>query len=120
MLEKRRFHRVRFRCACELIHNGISYKGQLENISLNGALISFEEGVIIPEDDKCFLVIHLEGEVSLLQMTVRVVYSNFTMSGVKFSVMEDAARERLSNLMAALGCDSVRISQELKLLDSEG
>ncbi len=119
MNEKRRFHRVRFKCPCEMSHKCIAYKGQLENISLNGALISFEEGVIVPENDECLLKVYMEGESSLLQMAVRVIYSNFTMVGVQFSAMEAADRKRLSKLMEALSNDPVKIAQELKLLDSE-
>ncbi len=119
MLEKRRFHRVRFRSACEMIHNAISYQGQLENVSLNGALVSFNDGVIVPQDDECLLKVHLEGERDVLQMTVRVIYANFTMVGVKFSSMEAGTRERLIKLVAALSDDPAKVAQELKLLESE-
>ncbi len=119
MLEKRRFHRVRFRSACVMIHNGISYQGQLENVSLNGALVSFNDGVIVPQDDECLLTVCLEGERDVLQMTVKVIYANFTMVGVKFSSMEAGTRERLIKLVAALSDDPAMVAQELKLLESE-
>ncbi|HEX9022349.1 MAG TPA: PilZ domain-containing protein [Geobacteraceae bacterium] len=119
MLEKRRFHRVRFKSACEMIHNTISYRGQLENISLNGALVSFSDGVIVPQDDECLLKLYLEGERGDLQMTVKVIYANFTMVGVKFSSMDGGSRERLIRLVAALSDDPAKVAQEQKLLESE-
>ena len=119
MFEKRRFHRVRFTAACELTHNDISYKGQLENISLNGALVSFNDGLIVPQDDECILMVYLEGENSPLRLGVRVIYSNFTMIGVKFVLMDAGCRERLNNLVASLSGEPEKLSDELKLLERE-
>jgi c-di-GMP-binding flagellar brake protein YcgR len=120
MLEKRRFHRVRFTAPSELTHNDITYKGQLENISLNGALLSFSEGVIIPQDEECILTVHLEGENDLLRMVVKVIYSNFTMIGIKFASVDAETRERLYMLMARLSNEPEKLTQERQLLEREG
>ncbi len=119
MLEKRRFHRVRFTAACELTHNRISYKGQVENISLNGALVSFNEGLIVPQDDECLLRICLVGDNVPLELAARVIYSNFTMVGVKFSPMDSVTVERLYKLVASLSRETEKLSDELKLLERE-
>jgi hypothetical protein len=107
MNEKREFHRVRFRAKCELTHNEITYHGQLENISLNGALISFNDGVVVPEEEECILTIHLDDEETPLRVAVEVKHSNFTMIGIKFfTCNEKMAQERLFNLMERLSAET--------------
>ena len=120
MLEKRRFHRVRFTAPSVLIHNDISYRGQIENISLNGALLSFSDGVIIPQDEKYVLIIWPDGETSLLRMEVKVIYANFTMIGIRFVSMDDGTCNRLYNLMAELGGEPGKLTMESKMLEREG
>ncbi len=119
MFEKRRFLRIRFTAACELTHNDLSYEGQVENISLNGALVSFNDGVIVPQDDECALAVFLKGDNDPLQMRVKVIYSNFTMIGVKFALMDVVMRERLNNLVVSLSGEPDRIREELRLLARE-
>lgn len=116
MIERRRFQRIRFTALCELIHNRISYKGRLENISLNGALVSSNEGLIVPQDDECILTFSLTGEADPLRMVVTVIYSNFTMIGIKFVSMDAETRERLINLVTALSGEPERITDELRHL----
>ncbi len=120
MLEKRRFHRVRFTAASELTHNAITYKGQLENISLNGALLSFNEGVIVPQDEECIMTVRLDAEDETLRLVVKVIYSNFTMIGIKFASVDADTRERLYNLMARLSSKPEKLTQERQLLAREG
>ncbi len=119
MLEKRRFHRVRFTAASELIHNDITYEGQVENISLNGALLSFSDGVIIPQDEKCTLVVRLKPENDPLRLSVRVIYSNFTMIGVMFASVDAEIQERLYSLMSGLSDDKEKLTQERQQLERE-
>jgi c-di-GMP-binding flagellar brake protein YcgR len=119
MLEKRRFHRVRFTAPSELTHNDITYKGQLENISLNGALLSFSDGVIIPQDEECILTVRLEGEDEPLRLVVKVIYSNFTMIGIKFASVDAETRERLYKLMTRLSNEPEKLTQERQLLEWE-
>ena len=106
MDEKRQFQRVRFRAKSELTHNEIIYQGQLENISLNGALISFNDGVVVPQEDECILTIYLEDEETPLRIGVEVIHSNFTMIGIKFNTCDDMSWERLCNLMERLTAEA--------------
>jgi len=119
MLEKRRFRRVRFTAPSDLIHNDISYRGQIENISLNGALLSFSDGVIIPQDEKCALIVWPDEENPLLRMEVKVIYANFTMIGIKFVSMDEGTHDRLYNLMAELGGEPGKLTMERKILELE-
>jgi hypothetical protein len=120
MLERRRFHRVRFTAESELTHNGMTCKGQLENISLNGALLSFKDGVIIPQDEECILKVWLEWESDPLSIVVKVIYSNFTMIGISFASVGSETRERLYKLMEWLSNEPEKLTQERQLLEREG
>jgi hypothetical protein len=102
MNEKRQFQRVRFRAKCSLSHNNITYLGQLENISVNGALISFNDGIIIPNNDRCMLKIYLDGKDSSLRIEIEVIHSDFTMVGIRFIAVDDDVKDYLSKMIACL------------------
>ena len=122
MSEQRLFNRVRFNAKCSLSHNNISYLGHMENISLNGALISFSEGVVIPRDDNCTLTVYLEDENTPLRLQIGVIHSNFTMIGIKFISKEAETKERLHNLIERLttGQENLFKAQKLYCRESEG
>jgi len=123
MKEKRQCKRIRFDAKCSLSHNNINYLGRLENISLNGALISFNEGLIIPKDEKCFLTIYIEGIKAPLRSDVTVIHSNFTMVGIKFTSKSEMLKAALENLIDRLTSkDEHRINEKTLLTykESEG
>ncbi|HEX2767758.1 MAG TPA: PilZ domain-containing protein [Geobacteraceae bacterium] len=119
MFEKRRFHRIRFMVKSDLTHNNINYPGRLENISLNGALISFSDGVVVPRGEECILMIHLEDENTPLRLVVEVIYSNFTMIGIKLITTDVETRLCLRNLLERLTSEPDKLSRELQQLDRE-
>ncbi len=86
---------------------------------MNGALVSFNEGLIVPQDDECILRVFLEEESAILELVAGVIYSNFTMIGVKFSPMDSVTLERLYKLVASLSRETEKLSDELKLLRRE-
>ena len=102
MDEKRRFKRVRVSASCSLTYNNITYLGRLENISLNGALISFNDGIVIPKDERCNLKVYLEETDTPLRTEIEVIHSNFTMLGVRFDKNDRVAEEALANLLERL------------------
>ena len=122
MNEKRRFRRVRYSAKCSLTHNNITYLGQLENISSNGALISFNDGIIIPKDDRCNLSIYIEEQAAPLRMEIEVIHSNFTMLGVRFAIDENLVKDTLENLLESLatGKDNSVNEQQLFCREAEG
>jgi hypothetical protein len=99
MHEKRRFKRVRFEARCSLAHNSDSYIGQVVNISMNGALLSFNDGLVIPREENCNLAIYLEGQENPLKMEVEVVHSNFTMLGIKFTEIDCSVKDILAKII---------------------
>jgi hypothetical protein len=119
MFEKRRFHRIRLTVKSELTHSNINYPGRLENISLNGALISFSDGVVVPRDEECILTIHLDDEDTPFRLGVEVIHSNFTMIGIKFIASNVETRLRLRNLLKRLTPEPDKLSRELQLFDRD-
>ena len=122
MSEQRLFNRVRFNAKCSLSHNNISYLGHMENISLNGALISFSEGVVIPRDDNCTLTVYLEDENTPLRLLIEVIHSNFTMIGIKITSKDAETQERLHNLIERLTTWQENLVKERQMYcrESEG
>jgi hypothetical protein len=119
MNEQRQFNRVRFKAKCSLSHNNINYLGQMENISLNGALISFSDGVVIPRNESCNLTVYLEEENSPLRLLIEVIHSNFTMIGIKFASKDAENQERLHNLLERLTSGQEKLVKERQLYCSE-
>ncbi len=84
MIGKRAFPRFRFEARCVLKHDGRSYDGQMVNISLGGAMISYNECAMVPQDEKCSLVIFMDSDDIPEQIEVVAVYSSLSFIGVKF------------------------------------
>lgn len=84
MIEKRAFSRFRFEARCILKHDNRSYDGQMVNISLGGAMISFNESTMVPQDEKCSLVIFMDSLHIHEQIEVVAVYSSLSFLGVMF------------------------------------
>jgi hypothetical protein len=120
MNEKRRFSRVRYNAKCSLTHNNITYMGQLENISSNGALISFNDGIVIPNYDRCNLNIYIEDQSAPLRIEIEVIYSNFTMLGVRFANDEKLVKDALGNLLERLTSGKDNSVNEQQLFCGEG
>lgn len=116
MIEKRRYHRIRFKTRCLLKHDGLTYQGQVENISLGGALISFSEGIIVPQGEKCTVLIYLDGEEAPFRFLVETVHSGFSMIGVNFCTYDAQAKVRLYALMERVTTEPDKLRKELEFL----
>lgn len=83
MIEQRKFPRIRFDARCTLLHGDCSHGGNVVNISLGGAMLSLDDGAIIPQGDKCRCIIVVEnGQTDDIEATA--VYSAFSCIGIMF------------------------------------
>lgn len=84
MIEQRKHPRIRFDARCTLSHDGCTYGGSVVNISLGGAMLSLDDGAVIPQGETCRVLIFSEkgGEPDTIE--VRVVYSAFSCIGLMF------------------------------------
>jgi c-di-GMP-binding flagellar brake protein YcgR len=112
MVERRKFQRVRLTAKCMLSHHDDIYRGQLENISLNGALVRFERAVIVPVG-QYDLTVYLEGDDTPLQLIVKIVCATNLLTGIRFVSCEADSETRLSQLVEklTLGPDTQGIGQ---------
>lgn len=87
-MQQRWFHRVLFTAKSVVTFDDVIFEGQLENISLNGALISFEKDITVNHGDKCFLTIYPEGESQPIRIIAEVVRFLRNMVGIKFVAID--------------------------------
>jgi hypothetical protein len=113
MIEQRKFQRAKLTAKSMLSNDDALYQGQLENISLNGALVRFEQGVIVPLG-RYDLAVYIEGEGAPLQFIVEIVCATNALSGMKFVSCEADTETSLFQLMDKLTArpDQLRNEQE--------
>ena len=87
-MQQRWFHRVLFTAKSVVTFDDVIFKGQLENISLNGAMISFEKDITVNRGDKCFLTIYPEGDSQPIRIIAEVVRFLRNMVGIKFVAID--------------------------------
>ena len=113
MIEKRKFHRVKLTAKCMQSHHNTIYWGQLEKISLNGALIRFEQGIKVSQSVEYNLKIEIEGEDVPLQFVVEVVCATYSLTGIQFISSEPDTEARLSQLVEALSKEPDKVRTEI-------
>jgi len=114
MTEKRKFPRVRLASKGMLSKDETNYQGKLENISLNGALVRFDQCVIVPPGGGYNLTVYIDGEDAPLQLVVEVIFATYSLVGVKFVSWEGDAETRLRLLVERITSelDGQRLEQE--------
>ena len=114
MIEQRQFHRVELTEKCDLTHQGTFYPGSLENISLNGAVISFADSVSIPMGAICLLTVYLNGEVDPLRLNAEVIHSNRSMLGMRFVPLDEYGQNCLVHLVEKFTTEPDKLVTELE------
>jgi PilZ domain-containing protein len=119
VFEKRRFQRLQFKARGLLDYQGQLTEAQVETLSLNGALVSFVDSVIIPEGERCALAIFPAGDQVPLRFSAEVVYSTMYRVGLHFLAYQEDASRRLFRLMSGLSPAPERLREESVLLGWE-
>ena len=99
MIGNRKFPRVRLTAKCVLSYQNVDYEGQLENISISGALVRLEQCICAPHSGENKLTIYIEGDTSPLQLNIEVVCTSFTLTGIKFVSCDAESATRLGQLV---------------------
>jgi hypothetical protein len=112
MSEQRKFHRTPCTTKTILSLQNVLYHGQLENISMNGALIQLKHGTDLILGNVYDLDIFITGEDLPLRLTADVRFLNFAMAGVKFLSFIADSEKRLSRLIETLSSDPNLVTAE--------
>ena len=114
MLEKRQFQRLQHSSKTILSHHDAIYQGQLENISMNGALVRLEHGTFLPQCNGYDLKVFIDGENTPFQLNAEVVCVTFAMAGIKFTSYKADTKTRLERLLEKLSLepDTARTERE--------
>lgn len=113
MIEQRRFHRVKLTEKCTLSYQEAIIQGELENISLNGAVISVANDLSIPMGAICRLTVFLKGERDPLKLNVEVMHSNLAMLGMRFVPLDEYGQNVLVHLVEKFTTDPEKLTSEL-------
>jgi hypothetical protein len=116
MIEHRRFHRVGMTETCSLSYQGALFPGQLDNISLNGAVVSFSDGISIPIGAICLLTVYLKGESDPLKLNVEVIHSNLDILGMRFIPLDEYGQNCLVHLVERFTSEPEKLKSELDAL----
>jgi len=111
-MQQRWFHRVLFTAKSEVTFDDVISKGQLENISLNGALVSFEKAITVNRGDKCFLAIYPEGESQPIRIIAEVVRCLRNMVGIKFVAIDEDTQLCLYELVKRVTTEPEKMNAE--------
>ncbi|HBG05296.1 MAG: pilus assembly protein PilZ [Geobacteraceae bacterium GWC2_58_44] len=115
-MEQRRFHRVTFSAPSDLIHQDMTYRGRLDNISLRGAMVSADECIMIPPGDTCTLSIRPDEKAPPIILTAEIVHCFFSMVGVKFVAFSEDAEQRLFELIKTITPEPDRLRNEWEVV----
>jgi hypothetical protein len=116
MIEQRQFHRAKLTEKCLLSYQNVLYSGELENISLNGAVISLTDTFSIPNGAICLLTVDLKGELSPLKLNVEVIHTNHAMLGMRFVPLDEYGQNCLAHLVGKFTSEPDKLSTELEMI----
>jgi hypothetical protein len=111
-MQQRWFHRVLFTARSVVTFDDVIFTGQLENISLNGAMISFATDITVKRGDKCFLTIYPEGENEPIRIITEVVRFLRNMVGIKFVAIDAETQFSLYELVKKVTTEPENMNAE--------
>ena len=116
MEERRRFVRVKFLAEVEIVYFDNSYKAELLDLSLKGALIHPKSEIPMGLGNTCDLKIGLAAKDLTLEFKVELVHLNADKFGLKFLSQDLDTMIHLRRLLELNVCDHDRITEELAFL----
>ena len=116
MREQRQYHRVGMTETCTLTYQNSLFQGQVNNISLNGAVASFGEHLDVPLGSICQLTIHLKDENPPLLLNVEIIHCTDAMVGMRFVPLDEKGQNRLVHLVGRFTSEPHKLAAELETL----
>ncbi len=113
MDEKRYFTRINFKAHSQIEFDNNTYEGDLLDISLRGALLSFKDPVPLKKKDCCTLIIHLHSSDIKLIFEAELTHIHENNMGFKFLGEDVGTMTHLRNLLSLNVGDYDKITDEL-------
>jgi hypothetical protein len=111
-MQQRFFRRVLFTAKSDVTFEDVIFKGRLENLSLNGALISFEMDITVNRGDKCFLTIYPEGGSQPIRIIAEVAHVLRNMVGIRFVAIDVESQSCLYELVKRMSTEPEHLDEE--------
>ncbi len=113
MDEKRYFSRINFNAQTQIEFNDNGYEGDLLDLSLRGALLSFKEQIPLKMKDRCTLIICLHSSDIKLIFEAELTHIHENNLGFKFLEEDVGTMTHLRNLLSLNVGDYDKITDEL-------
>jgi hypothetical protein len=99
MIEKRAFDRVPFATKVILADDYTTFLGRLENISIGGAMVRFDNYPLPSLGSKYWLTIQIEESAQPLQMITEIACVSASSTGLRFTYIDKDTSKRLEMFM---------------------
>ncbi len=113
MDEKRYFTRINFKAHSQIEFGNNTYEGDLLDISLRGALLSFKDQIPLKMKDRCTLIICLHSSDIKLIFEAELTHIHENNMGFKFLEEDVGTMTHLRNLLSFNVGDYDKITDEL-------
>lgn len=110
-MDLRRFHRITYTPSAVFSCNNLSYEGRLVNISLQGAMVSANEGLMASPGDRCTIAFTPEASPDQLLIYGEVVHAFYSMAGIKFLLSAEEGMQ-IYRLLEGMTPEPERLKQE--------
>ncbi len=99
-----------------ILSDNTSFKGKTKNLSFGGAYIFCVDSISVPENEKCFFELSLEGspQPSILKFYCNIVHADEVGVGLKFISIDLFDYEQFKNLMIFNSTDPDALLAELE------
>jgi hypothetical protein len=101
MTEKRRFHRITYVVGGTLLCRDTAFRCRLENISMNGALITIRDAAIpdLHTGDTCLLRLYHEIEGRYITVEAQIAHHVFAIVGLGFLSLDAETKASLKTIL---------------------
>ena len=116
MEERRKFVRVKFLAEVEVVYFDNTYRAELLDLSLKGALIHPKDEIPMGLGNSWHIIISLAAKDLDLEFKAELAHLNGEKLGLKFLTQDIDTMTHLRRLLELNVCDHDRITQELVFL----
>ena len=99
---------------CTLAYQGTNVSGQLENISLNGAIISVTDSIAIPMGAIGLLTVYLKDGLAPLRLNVEIIHCSAAKLGMRLVPLDEYGQNCLVHLVESFTTEPEKLKTELE------